>query len=110
MNHRGVRGIPPVRCSWAAASTPSVKKGAGEAGHSDSLYFYLLLYGDFAGAKTIATDDEAAKEITAYVIASYFKLALSDADEKEIEELRSKYGTMREFRNALAEKNRQNNP
>ena len=87
-----------------------LKKGAGEAGHTDALYFYLLLYGDFAGAKTIASDDEAAKEITAYVIASYFKLALDDADEKEIEELRSKYGTMREFRNALAAKNRQNNP
>ena len=87
-----------------------LKKGAGEAGHTDALYFYLLLYGDFAGAKTIAADDEAAKEITAYVIASYFKLALDDADEKEIGELRSKYGTMREFRNALAAKNRQNNP
>ena len=87
-----------------------LKKGAGEAGHTDALYFYLLLYGDFAGAKTIAADDDAAKEITAYVIASYFKLALDDADEKEIEELRSKYGTMREFRNALAAKNRQNNP
>jgi len=87
-----------------------LKKGAGEAGHTDALYFYLLLYGDFAGAKTIAADDDAAKEIAAYVIASYFKLALDDADEKEIEELRSKYGTMREFRSALAAKNRQNNP
>ena len=53
-----------------------LKKGAGEAGHSDALYFYLLLYGDFAGAKTIAADDDSAKDISAFVIASYFKYAL----------------------------------
>ena len=83
-----------------------LKKGAGEAGHTDSLYFYLLLYGDFAGAKTIAADDDNAKEITAYVIASYFKHAIENADEKTLEELRAKYGTMREFRNALPPKNK----
>ena len=87
-----------------------LKKGAGEAGHTDSLYFYLLLYGDFAGAKEIVSDDDAAKEITAYVIASYFKHALENADEKALDELKAKYGTMREFRNALSARNRQNNP
>jgi len=86
-----------------------LKKGAGEAGHSDALYFYLLLYGDFEGAKTIAADDETAKANTAYVISSYFKHALEDADQKEIDELRAKYGGMREFRNALAAK-KQTNP
>ncbi len=87
-----------------------LKKGAGEAGHADALYFYLLLYGEFAGAKEIAADDEAAKEITSYVIASYFKHALDIADEKGLEELKAKYGTMREFRNALSARNKQNNP
>ena len=87
-----------------------LKKGAGEAGHSDALYFYLLLYGDFAGAKEIAADDDAAKEITSYVIASYFKHALENSDEKLREELRAKYGTMREFRSALSAWNKQNNP
>ena len=87
-----------------------LKKGAGEAGHADALYFYLLLYGEFAGAKEIAADDEAAKEITSYVIASYFKHALEIAYEKGLEELKSKYGTMREFRNALSARNKQNNP
>ena len=87
-----------------------LKKGAGEAGHSDSLYFYLLLYGDFAGAKTIAADDDGAKDISAYVIASYFKYALDNSDEKAREELKEKYGSMREFRNALSAWNKQNNP
>ena len=87
-----------------------LKKGAGEAGHADALYFYLLLYGEFAGAKEIVADDEAAKEITSYVIASYFKHALDIADEKGLEELKAKYGTMREFRNALSARNKQNNP
>ena len=87
-----------------------LKKGAGEAGHSDALYFYLLLYGDFAGAKTIVADDDSAKDITAYVIASFFKHALEDADEKAREDLKEKYGTMREFRNALSAWNKQNNP
>ena len=87
-----------------------LKKGAGEAGHSDSLYFYLLLYGDFAGAKTIAADDDSAKDVSAYVIASYFKYALDNSDEKTREELKEKYGTMREFRNALSAWNKQNNP
>jgi len=88
-----------------------LKKGAGEAGYTDSLYFYLLLYGDFAGAKTIAADEgNDAKEITAYVIASYFKHALENPDEKTMEELRAKYGSMREFRSALSAKNKQNNP
>ena len=83
-----------------------LKKGAGEAGHSEALYFYLLLYGEFAGAKTIAADDETAREVTAYVIASYFKHALENADEKELEELKAKYGAMREFRSALSEQNK----
>ena len=87
-----------------------LKKGAGEAGHSDALYFYLLLYGDFAGAKEIVADDDNAKEVTNYVIASYFKHALENADEKAIEDLKAKYGTMREFRNALSARNKQNNP
>ena len=87
-----------------------LKKGAGEAGHSDALYFYLLLYGDFTGAKTIAADDDGAKEITAYVIASFFKHALEDSDEKTRAELQSKYGSMREFRSALSAWNKQNNP
>jgi len=88
-----------------------LKKGAGEAGHSDALYFYLLLYGDFAGAKEIvADDDDNAKEIANYIIASYFKHALENADEKALEELKTKYGTMREFRNALSARNKQNNP
>ncbi len=87
-----------------------LKKGAGEAGHSDALYFYLLLYGDFAGAKTIAAEDDDAKEITAYVIASYFKHALDNSDERMREELQAKYGTMREFRNAMSAWNKQNNP
>ena len=87
-----------------------LKKGAGEAGHSDALYFYLLLYGDFAGAKEIAADDDNAKEITNYVIASYFKNALKNADEKTLDELKSKYGSMREFRSALSAWNKQNNP
>ncbi|MBQ7731777.1 MAG: protein kinase [Lentisphaeria bacterium] len=87
-----------------------LKKGAGEAGHSDALYFYLLLYGDFTGAKTIAADDDNAKEITAYVIASYFKHALENSDEKMREELQAKYGAMREFRTALSAWNKQNNP
>lgn len=87
-----------------------LKKGAGEAGHSDALYFYLLLYGDFAGAKTIAADDENAKEITEYVISSYFKYAIENADEKGLEELKEKYGSMREFRNAMSALNKQTNP
>ncbi|MBO7654495.1 MAG: hypothetical protein J6U40_06195, partial [Kiritimatiellae bacterium] len=87
-----------------------LKKGAGEAGHADSLYFYLLLYGEFAGAKEIVSDDEAAKEISNYVIACYFKHALDVADERALDELKAKYGTMREFRNALSAKNKQNNP
>ena len=88
-----------------------LKKGAGEAGHSDALYFYLLLYGDFVGAKEIAADDDDAKEIANYVIASYFKNALKNADdEKDVDELRSKYGSMREFRSALSAWNKQNNP
>ena len=87
-----------------------LKKGAGEAGHTDALYFYLLLYGDFTGAKTIAADDESAKEITAYVIASYFEHALEDSDEKTRAELQAKYGTMREFRSALSAWNKQHNP
>ena len=87
-----------------------LKKGAGEAGHADALYFYLLLYGDFAGAKEIASDEDAAKDITAYVIASYFKHALENSDEKQREELRAKYGDMREFRSALSAWNKQNNP
>jgi hypothetical protein len=87
-----------------------LKKGAGEAGHSDSLYFYLLLYGDFAGAKTIASDDDTAKDISAFVIASYFKYALENSDEKAREDLKEKYGTMREFRSALSAWNKQNNP
>ena len=86
-----------------------LKKGAGEAGHSDALYFYLLLYGDFEGAKTIAADDDTAKEITSYVINSYFNHALEDADQKEIDELKAKYGNLREFRNAMANR-KQNNP
>ncbi len=86
-----------------------LKKGAGEAGHSDALYFYLLLYGDFEGAKTIAADDDTAKEITSYVINSYFSHALEDADQKEIDELKAKYGNLREFRNAMANR-KQNNP
>ena len=86
-----------------------LKKGAGEAGHSDALYFYLLLYGDFEGAKTIAADDDTAKEVTAYVIASYFNHALENADQKDIDELKARYGNMREFRNALAAR-KQNNP
>ena len=84
-----------------------LKKGAGEAGHADSLYFYLLLYGDFAGAKTIAAEEDAAKDITAYVIASYFKHVLENADQKTVDELRAQYGTMREFRNALSARNGQ---
>lgn len=87
-----------------------LKKGAGEAGHSDALYFYLLLYGDFTGAKTIAADDNSAKEIVAYVIASYFEHALEDSDEKSRAELQAKYGTMREFRSALSAWNKQHNP
>ena len=87
-----------------------LKKGAGEAGHSDALYFYLLLYGDFAGAKTIAADDDNAKAVTAYVIDSYFKHAIENADEKSLEDLKEKYGTMREFRNALSAWTKQNNP
>jgi serine/threonine protein kinase len=86
-----------------------LKKGAGEAGHSDALYFYLLLYGDFEGAKTIAADDDTAKEITSYVINSYFNHALEDADQKEIDELKAKYGNLREFRSAMANR-KQNNP
>jgi serine/threonine protein kinase len=87
-----------------------LKKGAGEAGHSDALYFYLLLYGDFAGAKEIASDDDSAKEITNYIIACYFKHVLDNADEKTLEELKTKYGSMREFKNALSAHNRQTNP
>jgi len=87
-----------------------LKKGAGEAGHTDALFFYLLLYGDFTGAKTIAADDESAKDICAYVIASYFKHALMDSDEKTRAELQTKYGTMREFRSAMSAWNKQNNP
>jgi len=87
-----------------------LKKGAGEAGHAESLYFYLLLYGEFAGAKEIVADNDEAKEISNYIIASFFKHALEIADEKGLEELKSKYGTMREFRNALSAKNKQNNP
>ena len=87
-----------------------LKKGAGEAGHSDALYFYLLLYGDFAGAKEIVADDDSAKEITNYIIASYFKHVLENADEKALDELKAKYGTMREFRNALSARNKQTNP
>ena len=87
-----------------------LKKGAGEAGHSDALYFYLLLYGDFTGAKTIAADEDGAKDITAYVIASFFKHALEDSDEKTRAELQAKYGTMREFRSALSAWNKQHNP
>ncbi len=87
-----------------------LKKGAGEAGHADALYFYLLLYGDFAGAKEIVADDDEAKKIADYVIASYFKYALENADEKTLDELKAKYGTMREFRNALSARNRQTNP
>ena len=87
-----------------------LKKGAGEAGHTDALYFYLLLYGDFAGAKEIVADDDEAKEIAAYVIASYFKHALDNSDERLRDELKAKYGTMREFRNAMSAWNKQNNP
>ena len=86
-----------------------LKKGAGEAGYTDALYFYLLLYGDFAGAKEIVADDDSAKEIANYVIASYFKHALENADEKMLEELKAKYGTMREFRAALSARNGQAN-
>ena len=87
-----------------------LKKGAGEAGHAESLYFYLLLYGEFAGAKEIVADNDEAKEISNYIIASFFKHALEIADEKGLEELKAKYGTMREFRNALSARNKQNNP
>lgn len=87
-----------------------LKKGAGEAGHSDALYFYLLLYGDFDGAKMIAADDDVPKEVSAYVIASYFKHAIENADEKALEDLKEKYGAMREFRSALSARNKQNNP
>ena len=87
-----------------------LKKGAGEAGHSDALYFYLLLYGDFAGAKEIAADDDNAKAITDYIIASYFKYMFKNSDEKALEELKAKYGTLREFRNAQSAWNKQNNP
>ena len=87
-----------------------LKKGAGEAGHSDALYFYLLLYGDFAGAKEIAADDDNAKELTTYFINSYFKHVLDIADEKVLEEIKAKYGTMREFRNAMSARNKQTNP
>ena len=86
-----------------------LKKGAGEADYSDALYFYLLLYGDFEGAKTIAADDDAAKEITSYVIASYFNHALENADQKDLDELKAKYGKMPEFRSAMAAR-KQNNP
>ena len=87
-----------------------LKKGAGEAGHSDALYFYLLLYGDFDGAKMIAADDDNAKAVTSYIIDSYFKYALEHSDEKSLEELKEKYGSMREFRSALSAWNKQNNP
>ncbi|MBR4254935.1 MAG: protein kinase [Lentisphaeria bacterium] len=86
-----------------------LKKGAGEAGHSDALYFYLLLYGDFAGAKEIVADDDNAKEIANYILASYFKYVVKNSDEKTLEELKAKYGTMREFRNAMSTY-KQNNP
>jgi hypothetical protein len=36
------------------------------------------------------------------VIASYFNHALEDADQKAINDLKAKYGNMREFRNAKA--------
>ena len=87
-----------------------LKKGAGEAGHTDALYFYLLLYGDFAGAKEIAADDDNAKAITDYVIASYFKHAIENADEKALDDLKARYGTMREFRNAMSARNKSTNP
>ena len=87
-----------------------LKKGAGEAGHSDSLYFYLLLFGDFAGAKAVVSDDKDAREIAAYVIASYFKLAIENATEQSLEELRQKYGSLREFRDAQNSARKSNNP
>ncbi|MBR6241524.1 MAG: protein kinase [Lentisphaeria bacterium] len=88
-----------------------LKKGAGEAGHSDALYFYLLLYGDFAGAKTVVSDDKTARDIVAYVIASYFKLAIENASsEQALEELRQKYGSLREFRDAMSNARKSTNP
>ena len=53
---------------------------------------------------------DSAKDVSAYVIASYFKYALDNSDEKAREDLKEKYGTMREFRNALSAWNKQNNP
>ena len=93
------------------AVTVLLKKGAGEAGHSDALYFYLLLYGDFAGAKTVVSDDKTARDIVAYVIASYFKLAIENASsEQALEELRQKYGSLREFRDAMSNARKSTNP
>ena len=85
-----------------------LRKGAGEAGLSDSLYFYLLLYGEFDGAKEVAADDEKAQEICRYVITSYFKYEIERAgkDEKALSELKSKYGNMPEFKDAMSALNK----
>ena len=65
------------------------------------MYFYLLLYGDFAGAKEIAADDEAAGEINRYVMTCYFKYEIRKADDKALSELKKKYGSMPEFKDAM---------
>ena len=88
-------------CAGAIAAYVAAKKGKS---------VLVVERGDFAGAKTIVADDDSAKDVSAYVIASYFKYALDNSDEKAREDLKEKYGTMREFRNALSAWNKQNNP
>ncbi len=74
-----------------------LKKAAGEASKSDQLYFYLLLYGDFVNAKALAKEEEEIAESVSYIITCYFKYLARDYTSKQIEKLRSKYGSMKEF-------------
>ena len=56
-------------------------------------------------------DDKTARDIVAYVIASYFKLAIENASsEQALEELRQKYGSLREFRDAMTAARKSTNP
>ena len=78
-----------------------LKKGAYDAGYSESLYFYLLLYGDFDGADIIADGDETSLSVIRYVKTCFFEYEISKANADDLTELKKKYGGMPEFKEAM---------
>lgn len=79
-----------------------LRKGAGDADKSDELYFYLLLHGDFVNVKNMVAEDDSLDEPVSYIMTAYFKYILRDASAAEISSLRSKYGTLKEFKEAYS--------